>query len=88
VPAVFNRFVGFAGSVYAIGGFGITSLANDPVVVVHVRVPRKLTAKQREAIEALRDAERPVAPKASDANEVGSRKRGGFWGKMKDSLGG
>lgn len=37
VPAVFNRFVGVAGSVYAIGGFGITALANDPVVVVPVR---------------------------------------------------
>jgi hypothetical protein len=56
--------------------------------VVHVRVPRKLTAKQREAIEALRDAERPAAPRASDAKDAGPRKRGGFWGKMKDSLGG
>ena len=37
VPAVFNRFIGVAGSVYAIGGFGITALANDPVVVVPVR---------------------------------------------------
>lgn len=37
VPGVFNRFVGVAGSVYAIGGFGITALANDPVVVVPVR---------------------------------------------------
>jgi hypothetical protein len=37
VPAVYNRFVGVAGSVYAIGGFGITALANDPVVVVPVR---------------------------------------------------
>ena len=37
VPAVFNRFIGVAGSVYVIGGFGITALANDPVVVVPVR---------------------------------------------------
>jgi len=37
VPAVFNRFIGVAGSVYMIGGFGITALANDPVVVVPVR---------------------------------------------------
>lgn len=37
VSAVFNRFVGVAGSVYVVGGFGITALANDPVLVVPVR---------------------------------------------------
>jgi molecular chaperone DnaJ len=80
------------GELFRLEGKGVPDLRTgnrgDMVVVVHVRVPRKLTAKQREAIEALRDAERPAAPKASDAKDAGSRKRGGFWGKMKDSLGG
>jgi|LauGreDrversion4_2_1035121.scaffolds.fasta_scaffold67194_2 molecular chaperone DnaJ len=80
------------GELFRLEGKGVPDLRTgnrgDMVVVVHVRVPRKLTAKQREAIEALRDAERPAAPRASDAKDAGPRKRGGFWGKMKDSLGG
>jgi len=66
------------------------------VVVVHVVVPRKLTAKQKELIAALRDTERPAPPAAKDSRKDGSKgakqddsakKRVGFWGKMKDSLG-
>ncbi|MFM8785298.1 MAG: hypothetical protein ACKOFI_09155 [Phycisphaerales bacterium] len=66
------------------------------MVVVHVKVPRKLNAKQRELSEGLRATERPPAggkaepPKAKRADGAGGsggRKRGGFWGKMKDSLG-
>jgi hypothetical protein len=61
-----------------------------------VKVPRKLNARQRELIEGLRAAERPpAAGKAEPARAKpadgtggsGGRKRGGFWGKMKDSLG-
>ena len=79
------------GELFRLEGKGVPDLRTgnrgDMVVVVHVRVPRKLTARQREAIEALRDAERPAAPKGGETKDAGPRKRGGFWGKMKDSFG-
>ncbi len=84
------------GELFRLEGKGVPDLRTgkrgDLVVVVHVDVPRKLNARQRELIQALRDAERPTKPKAPGPDGVsdgeGKRKRGGFWGKMKDSLGG
>jgi molecular chaperone DnaJ len=86
------------GEMFRLDGKGVPDLRTgergDLVVVVHVKVPRKLSAKQRELIEGLRATERPPVsgkgepPKAKPADgTAGSRKRGGFWGKMKDSLG-
>jgi len=37
VDAIYQRFGGVDGSVYFIGGFGMTALANDNIVVVPVR---------------------------------------------------
>jgi molecular chaperone DnaJ len=110
------------GELFRLEGKGVPDLRTgergDLVVVVHVMVPRRLTARQRELIKELRETERPAAAKpaagaaagagtgkagkapagaatgtdqapAADAKKDGSpRKRGGFWGKMKDSLGG
>ena len=88
------------GELFRLDGKGVPDLRTgqrgDLVVVVHVVVPRKLTAKQRELIAALRDTERPAPPAAKDSRKDGSKgakqddsakKRVGFWGKMKDSLG-
>jgi len=88
------------GEMFRLDGKGVPDLRTgergDLVVVVHVKVPRKLTARQRELVEGLRATERPPAgvkaepPKAKRADGAGGsggRKRGGFWGKMKDSLG-
>ncbi|WP_374310034.1 DUF1134 domain-containing protein [Methylocella sp.] len=35
--AIFNRFGGVAGSAYLVGGFGLTALALDDIVVVPIR---------------------------------------------------
>ncbi|WP_395698087.1 DUF1134 domain-containing protein [Methylocella sp.] len=35
--AIFNRFGGVAGSAYLVGGFGLTALAMDDIVVVPIR---------------------------------------------------
>jgi hypothetical protein len=37
VDAIYQRYGGIDGSVYVIGGFGMTALANDNIVVVPVR---------------------------------------------------
>ena len=84
------------GELFRLEGKGVPDLRTgkrgDLVVVVHVDVPRKLNARQRELIQALREAERPTKPKAAGAEGAAERdskrRRGGFWGKMKDSLGG
>ena len=92
------------GELFRLDGKGVPDLRTgergDLVVVVHVLVPRKLSAKQRELITALREAERPAKEKAKTGAKDGgkeppvqekkdgsAKKRGGFWGKMKDSLG-
>lgn len=92
------------GELFRLDGKGVPDLRTgergDLVVVVHVLVPRKLSAKQRELITALREAERPAKEKAKPGAKDGgkeppvqekkdgsAKKRGGFWGKMKDSLG-
>ena len=84
------------GEMFRLEGKGVPDLRTgergDLVVVVHVTVPRKLNARQREPIAALRDAERPAAAKPTEpaARQEGKgqgRKRSGFWGKMKDSFG-
>jgi len=92
------------GELFRLDGKGVPDLRTgergDLVVVVHVLVPRKLSAKQRELITALREAERPAKEKAKPGGKDGgkeppvqekkdgsAKKRGGFWGKMKDSLG-
>ena len=37
IDAVFERFVGVDGSAYFVGGFGITALDSDGVIVVPIR---------------------------------------------------
>ena len=86
------------GELFRLEGKGVPDLRSghrgDLVVAVQVVVPRKLSARQRELIEQLRDADKP-APKAKpkeppvqkDGGRDSARKRGGFWGKMKDSFG-
>ena len=87
------------GDMLRLDGKGVPDLRTgkrgDLVVLVQVAVPRKLTAKQREHIEALRALEQP--PKATKegqrrggsggGRDGGDSKRGGFWGKMKDTFG-
>lgn len=86
------------GELFRLDGKGVPDLRTgergDLVVVVHVVVPRKLSARQRELITALREAERPAKakdkakePPVQEKKDGSAKKRGGFWGKMKDSLG-
>jgi molecular chaperone DnaJ len=106
------------GELFRLDGKGVPDLRTgrrgDIVVVVHVMVPRRLTARQRELVQELRETERPAAKAAKPAAKAGEaaakagaagsaggdgaaadgtkkdgspRKRGGFWGKMKDSFG-
>ena len=37
VPALFQRFVGLDGSAYFVGGFGMTAVAHEDIVVVPIR---------------------------------------------------
>ena len=37
IDAIYQRYGGIDGSVYFVGGFGMTALANDNIVVVPVR---------------------------------------------------
>ncbi|MFX8918516.1 EipA family protein, partial [Acinetobacter baumannii] len=37
IDAMYQRYGGIDGSVYFVGGFGMTALANDNIVVVPVR---------------------------------------------------
>jgi molecular chaperone DnaJ len=100
------------GELFRLEGKGVPDLRTgrrgDLVVVVHVMVPRRLTARQRELVQELRETERPPPKAAKPAAKAGEappkaggdgapadgakkdgspRKRGGFWGKMKDSFG-
>jgi molecular chaperone DnaJ len=93
------------GELFRLSGKGVPELGGpgrgDLIVAVRVQVPTKLSARQRELIEQLRDAEEPPKPRkgGKDAKEGGGagkqgsssagggRKRGGFWGKVKETFG-
>ena len=82
------------GELFRLEGKGVPDLRSgergDLVVVVHVMVPRRLTAKQRELIVALRDTERPGPPsggKASPEGGTGKSGKPGKAGKKEDSAG-
>ena len=71
--------------------------SGDLIVAVRVQVPTKLTARQRELIQQLKETEQP--PKAAKGGEGSAkakggkgagkdgRSRGGFWGKVKETFG-
>jgi molecular chaperone DnaJ len=108
------------GDMFRLEGQGVPNLRTgrrgDLVVVVRVTIPKRLTARQRELLEAWQAEEPPRAGRAErgkggrgkagagtgsgkgadrgsgsggadDAASGGGRKRGGFWGKMKDTFG-
>jgi molecular chaperone DnaJ len=90
------------GELFRLTGKGVPELGGpgrgDLIVAVRVQVPTKLTARQRELIEQLRAAEEPPKARKGGKGEAGKgkqgspgggsgRKRGGFWGKVKDTFG-
>lgn len=113
------------GEMFRLTGQGLPNLRTgsrgDLIVLVRVTIPRKLTAKQRELLQAWQAEEPPATKRAKGKASVaagggssgrssagarssasgttegraaqesgggkGSSKRGGFWGKMKDTFG-
>ncbi len=95
------------GDIFRLEGKGVPNLRTgergDLHVIIRVEIPRKLTAKQRQLLEAWQAEEPPKAQRPPRASKSGSkdstsgtdpkstqsqrsRKRGGFWGKVKDTF--
>ena len=89
------------GELFRLTGKGVPELGGpsrgDLIVAVRVQVPTKLTARQRELIQQLRETEQPPKPaKGGEGSAKGKgtkdggkdgRRRGGFWGKVKETFG-
>lgn len=67
----------------------------DLVAMVRLQIPKKLTPRQRELLEAWQAEEPPRirssstgsgSPRGSERSGAKGRKRGGFWGKVKDTF--